>query len=171
MKIELKNLKYAEFASQETHCFEASLYVDGKRIGVVANDGQGGCNGYTPHTAWETINEYAKTLPTSKYKMTVRDENGAITQNEIDITHDADTVIDGLVMEALYTRDLKRAMTNKILFINADGAMMETTKMDKATMTNWLSRPELMDKLKATKVLNLMPLAEAVKLYRPQGAN
>ena len=78
MKIELKNLKYAEFASQETHCFEASLYVDGKRIGVVANDGQGGCNGYTPHTAWETINEYAKTLPSKKYTMNVRNEDGVL---------------------------------------------------------------------------------------------
>jgi hypothetical protein len=171
MKIEIKNLKHSEFASHETNCFEASVYVDGKRIGVVANDGQGGCNGYTPHTAWEIINEYAKTLPTSKYKMTVRDENGAITQNEIDITPDADTVIDDLVTNALYARDLKRAMSSRIMFINADGDLMETTKMDKVTMAQWLSKPELMDKLKATKVLNLMPMADAIKLYRKQGAN
>lgn len=171
MKIELKNLKYAEFASQETHCFEASLYVDGKRIGVVANDGRGGCNGYTPHTAWETINEYAKTLPAKKYTMNTRNEDGTFTPNEVDLPADADTVIDGLVVEALYARDLKRAMANKIMFINADGEVMETTKMDKGTMMTWLSRPELMDKLKATKVLNLMPLNEAVKLYRLQGAN
>jgi hypothetical protein len=61
-------------------------------------------------------------------------------------------------------------MSSRIMFIGEDGAMMETTKMDKATMTNWLSRPELMDKLKATKVLNLMPMADAIKLYRQQGA-
>ena len=46
MRIELKNVKRSEFASHGTVCFEASLYVDGKRVGGVSNDGQGGCNVY-----------------------------------------------------------------------------------------------------------------------------
>jgi len=41
-KIELKNLKVAEFASQETTCFEATVYVDGKRFCTVRNEGSGG---------------------------------------------------------------------------------------------------------------------------------
>ena len=40
--VELKGFKHSEFASHETHCFEASAYLNGKRIGVVSNDGQGG---------------------------------------------------------------------------------------------------------------------------------
>ena len=36
MKIELKNVKYSDFASHETHCFEASVYIDGKRAGIVS---------------------------------------------------------------------------------------------------------------------------------------
>ena len=44
MKIELKNIKYSDFASQETYCYEASLYVDGKKVGTVSNDGHGGCD-------------------------------------------------------------------------------------------------------------------------------
>ena len=44
MKLELKNVKHAAFASQETHCFEATLYVDGKRFATVSNEGHGGCN-------------------------------------------------------------------------------------------------------------------------------
>lgn len=42
----LKNLKVCEWASEETTCFTATLYVDGKRIGECRNDGQGGCNFY-----------------------------------------------------------------------------------------------------------------------------
>lgn len=42
----LKNIKIAEFASEETWCFEATLYVDGKKIGRVSNDGHGGPNYY-----------------------------------------------------------------------------------------------------------------------------
>ena len=166
MKIEIKNLKHSEFASHETNCFEASVYADGKRIGVVSNDGQGGCNSYShPRSTWAPIEDYAKTLPPSKYTMT---QNGV--QTEVDLPVDIDTVIDGLVTDALYARDLKRQLLNRIMFIGEDGAMMETSRMDKGTMANWLSKPELMDKLKATQVLNLMPFSDAVKIYRNQGA-
>ena len=166
MKIEIKNLKYSDFASHETHCFRASVYADGKRIGEVSNDGQGGCNNYTlPREPWAPIEDYAKTLPPIKYNLI---KDGVSTEVELPI--DMDSVIGDLVTDALYARDLKRAMTSKIMFINADGDLMETTKMDKGTMANWLSKPELMDKLKATKVLNLMPMADAIKLYRQQGA-
>lgn len=44
MNIELKNIKYSAFASHETHCFQATLYVDGKRTATVSNDGNGGCD-------------------------------------------------------------------------------------------------------------------------------
>ena len=44
-KIELKNLKTAEFASEETHCFEATVYLDGKRFCIASNQGHGGLGG------------------------------------------------------------------------------------------------------------------------------
>ena len=42
MKLELKNIKHSEWASEETHCYKASLYVDGKPLAIVSNDGHGG---------------------------------------------------------------------------------------------------------------------------------
>ena len=41
MKITLKNVKHYESMSEETDCFEASLYVDGKKVGRVSNRGTG----------------------------------------------------------------------------------------------------------------------------------
>ena len=41
---QLKNIKHSEFASQETNCYEASLYYKGKRIAIVSNHGHGGCD-------------------------------------------------------------------------------------------------------------------------------
>ena len=41
MKLELKNLKHAEFASQETNCFEAKLYINGVFSATLTNDGHG----------------------------------------------------------------------------------------------------------------------------------
>jgi hypothetical protein len=42
MKLSLKNVKHTEWASEETHCYQASLYVDGKPVAVVSNEGRGG---------------------------------------------------------------------------------------------------------------------------------
>ena len=49
MKLELKNIKHTSWASEETHCYQASLYVDGKPVSIVSNDGHGGADRDYPH--------------------------------------------------------------------------------------------------------------------------
>ena len=49
MKLELKNIKHTSWASEETHCYQASLYVDGKPVAIVSNDGRGGADRDYPH--------------------------------------------------------------------------------------------------------------------------
>jgi len=46
VNLTLKNFKHAEFASEETECFEATVYVDGKRFCTASNEGRGGPNNY-----------------------------------------------------------------------------------------------------------------------------
>ena len=46
MKVEVKNVKINNVMSEETLCFSASVYIDGKRAGEVCNRGHGGCNNY-----------------------------------------------------------------------------------------------------------------------------
>ena len=48
MKIELKNIQHSKFASEETHCFTAILYIDGKPTLEVSNDGHGGADRIMP---------------------------------------------------------------------------------------------------------------------------
>ena len=47
MKIELKNIKTNNALSQETICFSANLYLDGKKLGEVVNRGCGGSHEYS----------------------------------------------------------------------------------------------------------------------------
>ena len=47
-KLSLKNLKFHEDMSQETPCFSADLYEDGKLIAHVKNSGHGGGNTVHP---------------------------------------------------------------------------------------------------------------------------
>ena len=74
MKLELKNIKHTSWASEETHCYQASLYVDGKPVAIVSNDGHGGEDRYYDHpkfkggkSAWcdkmQEVHEYFKSLP------------------------------------------------------------------------------------------------------------
>jgi len=46
MKVTLKGLKIHKGLSEETTCFEATVYGNGRKAGRVTNRGQGGCNQY-----------------------------------------------------------------------------------------------------------------------------
>ena len=152
MKIELKNVKYSDFASHETHCFEAVIYIDGKRAGTVENDGQGGCNFYHPREVEEALRAHAKTLPKVHYR-----------EHEFD--QDADTIIADLLVQHLYTKDLKRALNKRILFVTNDGVLRETFNLERQKMESILASPSVKTQLKAQKILNLLPFDEALSLY------
>lgn len=157
MKIELKNVKHSEFASHETNCFEASVYIDGKRIGTVSNDGQGGCNNYDSRELVEALMAHAKTLPTRTWTL-----NG----EALEVAPDMDTVIDDLLVAHLYSRDLKRALTKRVLFVNREGKLMQTQSMTKGELEKTLKSPEIGKRFQTNRILNLMPFDLALTTYR-----
>ncbi len=110
MKITLKNVKHAEFASQETHCFSATVYIDGAKAGTVENSGHGGPNSYWPHSVQTQIDTCAKTLP--KIKCDFNDDTGQPVMMEVD----AEILIGNLVNEFLKQRDLKRLCARKTAY-------------------------------------------------------
>ena len=76
MNLEMKSIKHSNFASQETYCYQAVVYLDGKPFADVSNDGHGGCDYVHPHDksplikvkgAWskkfQEIEEYFASLP------------------------------------------------------------------------------------------------------------
>ena len=167
MKIELKNVKHSEFASHETDCFEASIYIDGVRAGIVENDGQGGCNRYHPYELEIKINEYANTLPRVTTSMTdPHDSSKPFVYHQ-----DADTVISNLLTDHLYAKDLKRALAKKILYVRDDGQIYETKALTKLQMQIYLAKANILETLKTQKILNLLPFPEALSIYRAGGAH
>lgn len=46
MKVELKNVKVHNDMSEETACFSATIYIDGKKAGEARNQGHGGPTNY-----------------------------------------------------------------------------------------------------------------------------
>ena len=71
MKIELKAIKFNEAFSEETNCYKANVYVNGKLGGEASNDGRGGCtfiHTYNGDAALiKAANEYCATLPHKTY--------------------------------------------------------------------------------------------------------
>ena len=155
MKIELKALKYSDFASQETHCFQANIYIDGKMRGTADNDGRGGMTTIRPWQLHNEIKLYTDKIPPKVY--TYGDQSMTLEASP-------DSYIDELVTLALHERDLKRAMRTRILFTRGN-QVFETQKLPAAQMAADFKNPNLKERLKADKILNLLPVAEALKLY------
>lgn len=61
MNIELRSIRHDSRMSHETECFSAFVYVDGKKVGMVSNDGMGGPNYYDFDE--RPLEAYAATFP------------------------------------------------------------------------------------------------------------
>lgn len=122
MKIEIKNVKYAAFASEETHCFEATVYINGKRSFIASNDGKGGCNYY--HTVngvsrdiIEQAENFCKNLPLIKFE-------------KYELNQDLDVYIGELLNRHLTAKELKRLLKSKVIYQRAsDKSIREIAKV------------------------------------------
>ena len=105
--VTIKNLKVSDFASQETDCFEASVYIDGVRKGVASNAGHGGSNNYHPRALYDELNAIAKTLPPcdmTKFGISER------------LEQDPDILIGELVEAEITRKKIARMVTTKTWF-------------------------------------------------------
>ena len=164
MKIELKNIKYSGFASHETSCYEATIYIDGKKAGTVENGGYGGCDSVHPYQVAQQIDAYAKTLP-----KTVCDFNDPETGKLAEMEQNYETIFGDILSDWLHAKDLKRAMSRSVMFTREDGRVYQSMNMEKAALAKYLSEGKLTEALKAKEILNLLPLDRALEIYK-QGA-
>jgi len=163
MNIELRKVKYAAFASQETPCFSADVYIDGVKAGSVDNSGQGGCNSYYPFSCEQALIEHAKTLPDVVSERLVDDDGKPFTYRP-----DADSVVGDLLDAFLSLKDLRTRLKRRILWKDADGKrIFETGVLDPARHAAILAAPESFAKnCQPGAILNLMSEADALAAFR-----
>jgi hypothetical protein len=159
MKLELKNIKHTEWASQETNCYQASLYVDGKAVAVVSNDGHGGPDMEYPHSKFKgdyrakmsEVYAYFKTLPNIPSPLF---EDG--------YSQDLDGWCFGQVISWLSARELKGKMRNSILFQKeGDAGIFGTKYYPTETDGGWSN---------GRRILNDMPFADALVIWSESAA-
>lgn len=163
MKITLKNIKHSQFASHETLCFEASIYVDGKRRGTVENDGRGGCNDewWDDGEFGKSVYEHIKTLPEVTLPW---DETKTMPQS-------LDIIIDELMNDWLASKEVTKQLRKGLLVIDKSCKEGEyhifthpMLKTNPDGLFNHLKRQKKIDD--DAVCLNLLPFEEAIRVYR-----
>jgi hypothetical protein len=164
-QVEIKKIKICKFASEETTCFEAEVWIDGKRSGFVHNDGRGGNNSYTPPQLGFEVSEIAKsTMP--KQRLSSQDKVVERDAGEEDL-------IAKVIAEHQDKKDLMRSLKSKMLYLKTNqetqgqslycvplkqvGGDLERA-ISLALQRGWIASRDA--------VLNLMPIDSAVKAYQ-----
>ena len=117
-KITVKNLKHAAFASEETHCFEATVYVDGVKFCKASNDGHGGPDMYWRDGTRNTdlcneINVLGKRINPNAYDTWQEMQAGDINDGNYLASQHFEIAVGEAVNRALLEKDCKRALANK----------------------------------------------------------
>lgn len=118
MKITLKNIKTYEEISDETLAFSATVYIDGKRVGTVQNQGCGGCNEYHGFNdeLFDELDEYCHNLPPIPFP----EDAEPWMKSLYPMKQDLDQVIFDLVMAHKTTTWEKKQCRKKTLFRKPD---------------------------------------------------
>jgi hypothetical protein len=163
MKVELKNVKYAAFASHETACFQATLYVDGAPFAIISNEGYGGSDSISPvkrgnaDQFWEQVQKvdlYMKTLVTSEQQANFK--YGA-PYLEIWVAEQLDNF--------LLRKEMKRLLKSNIVIVKTDG--MYTVKVPKGhTVSDGVAL--FSTKYPSSSILNTMPEDKAFEIFSAQ---
>lgn len=166
-KIELKNIKHTAWMSEETHCYQASLYVDGEHWGTVSNEGHGGCDNFRGlERDWADIRELNKRIAETYEPYTFGDGNDEVMLGAVprSINQDLEMVCAGIVNQWLRDRDFNRAMKAKVLFTKPDVQGVWQLAVKKP-----LTFEVMLAKLKATNpqytYLADLPVDEAKAIY------
>ena len=177
-RITLKSIKYTAWASQETHCFQAVIYLDGKRALNVENDGRGACNNYWGIKDQTKSEELEMLTKCTKYGADFIKENRDLTMEvdgeTIDMSDMPDSelldwLIADLVNEHLCLKEMKRCLKSKITYFNTktNGVFAFYTKPTPEAMSS--CKRNYSDK-DHWVYLNDLSEQEAFKLWRKSSA-
>ena len=140
MKIELKNIKVNMSFSEETICFTADLYMDGKKVGYCKNNG---CGGDTDIHGIEKLysddikkmEEYCKTLPKVKI---------GLHEYEQSLEGVIGDIIDNYVNERekkKFQKKMEKDMLKWLILSKGDPNRYETVGWKKFTIQQMIEHP------------------------------
>ncbi len=171
--ITVKNLKYAAFASEETHCFEATVYVDGKPFCKAKNDGHGGCDMYWSLNGSEVasvlygqiaeIDKRIKKERADEWKTHKRGDGSTFEHGP-----DFECGVGDAVADALYLKDMKSAFRKNTLFTEPSRKGIFQYSTGKGERESTIAY--ILKKSPKAVILNTLPEDEALAIFRSGNA-
>ena len=161
--LELKAIKHAEFASHETHCYEATVYFNKKTIGWVNNDGFGGSDTFNAKEPFKDNNTIWKSLE-SRLAEEHPQEHLEWDNSMHDMT--LESWCYNQVNKFLSKKDFNRYIKSKVVYIDPEkpnNIYSFTLKGVKSITQQHIDYVK--SKYPSYKILNDMPKEEALKLW------
>jgi|TARA_R100001463_G_scaffold47861_1_gene96943 hypothetical protein len=172
-KIEVKNISHYARGSEETPCYNATVYINGKKSIEVSNDGHGGCDRQDTYPNIEErglvqqANEWCiKTYGKKTHKYMSNGEEKSF-EIEMDLEH----VCQDALYDWLDAKELKKELKKNYVCVEKDKMKDEeflVTWKRKGNHTddyfkNFLKTdyPHMVE-----KCLNFMPFNQALKLFK-----
>jgi len=177
-RITLKSIKHTEWASQETHCFQAVIYLDGKRALNVENDGRGACNNYWGIKDQTKSEELEMLTKCTKYgadfikanrDLTMEVDGETIDMSDMPESELLDWLIADLVNEHLCLKEMKRCLKKKIFFFDTENKNIYSFNLKPTTEAMSSCKRNYSDK-DHWVYLNDLSEQEALKLWRKSNA-
>lgn len=165
-RITLAKLKVAKFMSEETLCFEADVFFDGKLVGRAHNDGHGGCTsvhavrGGAHNEVYQAAEAYAKSLGPITGKPFA---DGEAFTYEVTLDHVVDDLANALLLRRDVEAQLRRGFKKKAIYI--ENGQLWNSKPKNAALINEAFFALVQKMHPTATILNRMPLAQAVDAY------
>ena len=172
MNLEMRSIKHFASGSEETYCYTAVVYLDGKPFADVSNDGHGGCDHVHPHSkttytevkgAWnkkfQQIEEYFKSLPKTDVGVYEWKPEGFDQQFEY-WCHQQ-------VGDFLTKKDMKRLLNRCVVGqIKEDGELRVCQWNKPKGKPDWLLKEAIKNEYSDVVILNDITESEALEIYR-----
>jgi hypothetical protein len=133
----LKKFEYLASRSDETYCFGAKLYVDGKPFADCGNSGQGGPTDVYIYYECEALGEEIKRFLATQPKVIP-------PGHTFELDCDLEYIVDELVQQIMLERELRKimALTKANLVFKSSGDHYHWQGWKKQTIASMLKHPQ-----------------------------
>ena len=176
MNLEMKSIKHFASGSEETYCYTAVVYLDGKPFAHVSNDGHGGSDRVHHHenspfitklteggVSWgkkfQEIDEYFASLP--------KQDVGKYEWSPEGFDQKFEYWCHEQVTNFLDKKELKRRLNRCVVArIKEDGEFKVCEWNKPKGKPDWLLKDLIMQEFKEVTILNDLPEVDALEIWR-----
>ena len=162
MKLELKKIKYCKWMSEETHCYSAVVYVDGKATIEVSNEGHGGGDNQWAIKPF-TDQDIEKVETWCKKNLPKWYSSFDKSQNDKDLEYWCWEEVNKYLDDKYLKKGFKKDLKSKILYVENKGLRQITFKKCRSLTDGHLKY--FKSKYPNRQALNFMPQDKAFKIY------